>query len=51
MQRMGIGNPLAMFVVGTAAGLALPVALDRWADRFPVVRLLAFGRTKPLASA
>ena len=50
MQRLGIGNSVVMFVVGTVAGLALPVALDRWADRSPVARLLAFGRMKPLLS-
>jgi peptidoglycan/LPS O-acetylase OafA/YrhL len=50
MQRMGIEGSALVFVVGTVAGLALPVALDSWADRWPVVRLLAFGRMKPLRS-
>jgi glucans biosynthesis protein C len=50
MQRLGIGSSALVFVVGTVAGLALPVVLDSWADRSPVARLLAFGRMKPLKS-
>jgi peptidoglycan/LPS O-acetylase OafA/YrhL len=51
MQRLGLESSLLMFVVGTVAGLALPVVLERLADRWPLARLLAFGRTKPLAAS
>lgn len=50
MQRLGFENSVLVFVVGTLAGLALPILLDSWADRSPVARLLAFGRMKPLKS-
>ena len=50
MQRLGVGSSVLVFVAGTAAGLAFPIVVDRWADRSKVARLLLFGRSGPLKS-
>lgn len=50
LRHIGIESILFLFLAGSVAGVVAPIIAESLTDRFPAIRLLMFGRIKPIAS-